>query len=1050
MASSSFHQLRFTVGVLFALVQLIFLTACQLEPSAPILLQSKHFSSISAENPVTLSFQASGTNPVLVHVFGNEAEFESRIIDAQGRVINEARLPYIRTGPVYQLLMVDQQTGPIEVQVTVIHQTKAANISIQVYQLPQQGRADQLIKEAYRHYSNGIQSTDSEAMELWRHRLVEFQQAASLFRQAGMEEQALWAELLEANYSYFPLFEFQSAVALAREVQRQARNTGFTVIELMATQLEGQALIERNDSDSPETSEGKFNTAQQVLNQSKNLAEDLGMLFEKAWAINTLGIGHYYQDSPDKALEQYRQVLKIAFKLKDTYLLNLVGGNIALVNERLGNHAAALEALLTIKEGLLHSNLPAERAHNLAEIGRLYSKLFLFPEAIESLTDAMVISRETDSNEGIGRIGLLLAKAYYDMGQLDRAEDIMLPAIDDMKNTHSGRGLREGNRLLADIYRMRGEHARTESFRERQGQYLVSDRDRAVFFFDRGMDAQSIQGAVMAQEMFAQSHEMAVKAGDIGLQVRSLLQGCILVHDLDFNNAACDSERLENMLIDWTPLGVPKNVLAARYSWAKLLAIRGNDAAAMAVLDEIVTEIQTYRTRLPGVLGAWYWQSRYMLFKTYMDLLLKHAESQQQVAGALLALDRLRNLEVSGRSNEVKSDGASTDFKADEIRDLVASLALSEDEGARLELRQQIDRFLLGGIKDWTSHVVGDESLLPTLESLPADTGLLSYYFSDSGAWVWLAERRGIRLLRLGDTAPILMLLDKLRTGVRIVGNGDMHQDLKVLGSLLIEPLGNALPKTIYLISAGELAGFPFEAIRSNGRYLAQDHEVINVLSLEGFGKFDLAQRLGGEWKEIYLAGGPINLNGEHTELAGASTEIDDIARLFENRRVQKISGESLNRASIIGPAFSAADLIHIASHGTINLDYPELSRLILSGGPNGGTPDYLTPLDIRQLSVKADLVVLSACETTGYNSFYFDSNLGFVSEFLRSGASAVIASLWPVSDRETQKFMVNFYSALLQGGQIPEALVHAKREHLRVLQSDSIRGWASFQIYVN
>ena len=148
--------------------------------------------------------------------------------------------------------------------------------------------------------------------------------------------------------------------------------------------------------------------------------------------------------------------------------------------------------------------------------------------------------------------------------------------------------------------------------------------------------------------------------------------------------------------------------------------------------------------------------------------------------------------------------------------------------------------------------------------------------------------------------------------------------------------------------------------------------------------------------------------------------------------------------------AFSGADLIHIASHGTIDFEYPELSRLILSGQPYGGTPDYLTPLDIRQVSIKADLVVLSACETTGHNNFHFDSHLGFVSEFLQMGAGAVIASLWPVSDQNTHKFMVNFYSALLEGAQIPDALIRTKREHLHTLQGSSIRNWASFQIYID
>ena len=108
---SSSHRLQQAAGVLFLLIQFFLLTSCLQAPREPVLLSSKHFSSIDEENPATLSFQVTGVGPILVHVFGHEVEFESRIIDAQGSVLNEARLPYVRMGPVYQLLESDQATG---------------------------------------------------------------------------------------------------------------------------------------------------------------------------------------------------------------------------------------------------------------------------------------------------------------------------------------------------------------------------------------------------------------------------------------------------------------------------------------------------------------------------------------------------------------------------------------------------------------------------------------------------------------------------------------------------------------------------------------------------------------------------------------------------------------------------------------------------------------------------------------------------------------------------------------------------------------------------
>jgi CHAT domain-containing protein len=151
----------------------------------------------------------------------------------------------------------------------------------------------------------------------------------------------------------------------------------------------------------------------------------------------------------------------------------------------------------------------------------------------------------------------------------------------------------------------------------------------------------------------------------------------------------------------------------------------------------------------------------------------------------------------------------------------------------------------------------------------------------------------------------------------------------------------------------------------------------------------------------------------------------------------------------VLNQAYRESDLLHFASHGLINLEYPELSKLMLPGQSDAGISNYLTPVDIRQSSLSAKLVVLSACETTGVNSFIFDSHLGFVSEFLNSGAGAVVASLWPVSDTFTREFMLGFYSALLSGISAPQALTAIKRRYLVNEETSSDLNWSSFQIYI-
>ncbi|NNJ66119.1 MAG: CHAT domain-containing protein, partial [Xanthomonadales bacterium] len=95
-----------------------------------------------------------------------------------------------------------------------------------------------------------------------------------------------------------------------------------------------------------------------------------------------------------------------------------------------------------------------------------------------------------------------------------------------------------------------------------------------------------------------------------------------------------------------------------------------------------------------------------------------------------------------------------------------------------------------------------------------------------------------------------------------------------------------------------------------------------------------------------------------------------------------------------------------------------------------------------------AALVVLSACETTGSNRFAFDSHLGFVTEFLQAGAGSVVASLWPVPDQGTDRFMSRFYARLLAGESTAQALAYAKRQGLAETPAGAGLDWVAFQLY--
>jgi len=94
---------------------------------------------------------------------------------------------------------------------------------------------------------------------------------------------------------------------------------------------------------------------------------------------------------------------------------------------------------------------------------------------------------------------------------------------------------------------------------------------------------------------------------------------------------------------------------------------------------------------------------------------------------------------------------------------------------------------------------------------------------------------------------------------------------------------------------------------------------------------------------------------------------------------------------------------VHFACHCLVDTKRPMLSSLALSGGD-------LKTLDIFRLSIPADLVVLSACETGRGRIMRAEGVVGFTRAFMFAGAPRVMVSLWKVDDDATKGLMVEFY----------------------------------------
>ncbi|MCW5900280.1 MAG: CHAT domain-containing protein [Flavobacteriales bacterium] len=126
--------------------------------------------------------------------------------------------------------------------------------------------------------------------------------------------------------------------------------------------------------------------------------------------------------------------------------------------------------------------------------------------------------------------------------------------------------------------------------------------------------------------------------------------------------------------------------------------------------------------------------------------------------------------------------------------------------------------------------------------------------------------------------------------------------------------------------------------------------------------------------------------------------------------------------------------ILHLGTHAEMNTTSPMYSRLVLSKDGLGMEPDadgYLHAYEIYALDLRAQLAVLTACETgTGQH----DAGEGVRSigyGFAFAGCPSLVMSLWKIDEKVSSEIITRFYANLAKGLPKHIALRQAKLDHL-------------------
>lgn len=161
--------------------------------------------------------------------------------------------------------------------------------------------------------------------------------------------------------------------------------------------------------------------------------------------------------------------------------------------------------------------------------------------------------------------------------------------------------------------------------------------------------------------------------------------------------------------------------------------------------------------------------------------------------------------------------------------------------------------------------------------------------------------------------------------------------------------------------------------------------------------------------------------------LPEAGEELKALGRLYGASRSKVYVGVEAREDRVKTEA-SQASILHFTTHGTLNNASPMYSHLTLAeGGP--GDDGLLEAWELMQLDLKAELAVLSACETARGRIGAGEGMIGFSWAMFIAGVPSIVVSQWKVESAGTRDLMVNFHRSLISA---PRNTKPTKTEALR------------------
>lgn len=852
---------------------------------------------------------------------------------------------------------------------------------------------------------------------------------------------------------------------------------------------------------------GRPEPAREAYEQALTGWRVLGDPQGEAQALNNLGLVEHSRGELRQALERYEPAADLFQAAGDSAQAALVQNNLAGVWDLLGEPRRALEGYRKALELLRQTDDRSQEPRLLFNLAAVHRALGEPQEALSGYRQSLDLFRLRGDRRGEGTALNALGMAYLGLGEPQRAHSLLEQALALRRETGDRRGeaitlLNLG--LLMDrlgkpreaLDLLRQSLAQQESLGDRLGQASVLEQIGSLHA--------SLGDPAEALRHFERALAIRGNAGDPAGRARALTLAAESWISLGDPGRARESLRAALELL--RTIGQASGEVRALAALARTERAQGRPAEALALLDQTFERIEALRSRVASPeLRASYLAAQRGAYELAIDIHLDLHRLDSAAGHDRLALEVSERARARSLLDLLAAGGSDlpprTEAGLAQRRQLLLERAGAKEmrrlaliaADAPPERRQQIERELetvlleLQLVEGEIARRAADPEKQPARTANAAeiqallDGGalLLEYALGERRSFLWAVSASSVEVFELPGRREIEDLVTRIYRRWSTLDTQVADGGAAELSRVLLGPVAARLGhQRLAVVPDGALHYLPFAALPdpASGEPLLVRHEVVTLpsasflavqrqalssrpkpagaLAVLADPVFDPrdprvrgAARSPGNAREAGTRGIEGNLP-LFDRLTASRREAETIASLEPGGEVLLALDFQARRDLVTGGRLAGFRILHFATHGTFHGEHPELSGIVLSLVDESGRPQegFLRLPDLHALTLSADLVVLSGCQTALGREIRGEGLVGLSRGFLDAGARNVIASLWQVPDRATAELMGSFYRALLERGETPAAALRQAQLAIRARRgwSDPYH-WASF-----